>query len=52
MEKVKDKSSGDYFYDEGVDYKEHVALMEELTRTDVSEDGALKHARQQVTGGL
>ena len=31
-----------------MDYREHVALKEELSRTDVSEDGALKHARQQV----
>ena len=31
-----------------VDYKEHLVLKEELARTDLSEDGALKHARQQV----
>ena len=48
VEKVKEIATSDYFYEEEVDYREHVALKEELSRTDVSEDGALKHARQQV----
>ena len=34
--------------DRAIECKEHSALKDELTRSDVSEDGLLKHARQQV----
>ena len=47
VEKVK-SASCELLDEEGIDYREHFALKEELSRTDVSEDGALKHARQQV----
>ena len=50
MEKVK-TASCEILDEERIDYREHFALKEELSRTDVSEDGALKHARQQVENG-
>ena len=48
IDKVVKASDDDDFDDRLVEFKEHAALKEELSRTDLSEDGALKHARQQV----
>jgi len=48
VEKVK-TASCEILDEERIDYREHFALKEELSRTDVSEDGALKHARQQAS---
>ena len=48
IDKVVKASDDDDFDDRLVEFKEHLALKEELSRTDLSEDGALKHARQQV----
>lgn len=43
----EDESIANYD-DRPVDCKQHSALKDELNRTDVSEVGFLKHARQQV----